>query len=383
MAPALSADCADDTESLWHAPSVGMRSTDTVLVTGSSGCIGQHIVKMLQEKDHNSKRIILFDLLPYENNLKHATPKPMKEIQGDLTNAKDVLDACEGVDCVIHCGALVDISMFPDAAALEATNVDGTRNVIDACIKQNVPYLVFTSTTDTVVSSNHIFYGAENTTFIPKNFLMGSYAETKYRAEQLVLQANTRVLSDGVTTLRTCVLRPTVVYGEEEKHFIPRLMSVAKLYGRGKVQKVKSVDERFQITYAGNAAYAHVIAKDRLRENSDCAGEIYYITDDTPLEELYVAIKPFVEAQDMRLSDWSLPYLFAILIMSLISVILRIIRPIYQVGKLFPTPATVTYACTSVFFNRQKATLRLKYYPCFTPEESYERALEYYKKVKF
>lgn len=161
--------------------------------------------------------------------------KPMKEIQGDLTNAKEVLDACEGalvkgsllcrihegrmissidslscpciplltyslvinclnqstvvgVDCVIHCGALVDISLFPNEPALEAVNVEGTRNVIDACIRQNVPYLVFTSTTDTVVSSNHIFYGAENTTFVPKNFLMGPYAETKHRAEQLVLQ---------------------------------------------------------------------------------------------------------------------------------------------------------------------------------------------------
>lgn len=73
----------------------------------------------------------------------------------------------------------------------------GTRTVIDACIRQNVPYLVFTSTVDVVVSSNHIFFGAENTTFTPKHFLMGPYAETKHRAEQLVLQANQRVLADG------------------------------------------------------------------------------------------------------------------------------------------------------------------------------------------
>ena len=101
-----------------------------------------------------------------------------------------------------------------------------------------------------------------------------------------------------------------------------------------KCQTLKAIPRFFfiQITYVGNAAYAHIVAKNRLRENSDCAGEVYYITDDTPLDELYVAIKPFVEAQATRLSDWSMPYLVAILIMSLISIVLKIIRPIYQVS---------------------------------------------------
>jgi len=137
------------------------------------------------------------------------------------------------------------------------------------------------------------------------------------------------------------------------------------------------------VTYVGNAAHAHLVAKNCLRESSDCAGEVYYITDDTPLEELYTAIKPYVEAQSgFRLSDWSLPYLVAILAMYIVVLVLRLIRPIYQVGEYFPTPAAVTYACTSVFFNRQKATLRLKYYPHFTAEESRENSLKYYKDVK-
>ncbi|OQR69050.1 3 beta-hydroxysteroid dehydrogenase type 7-like [Tropilaelaps mercedesae] len=383
MVPLPSIENTEDIDSLWRGPSVGARTTDTVLVTGSSGCLGQHIVKLLQEHDSTCKNIRLFDVKPYKNLLNHAVQKPMKEIQGDLTNAKEVLDACEGVDCVIHCAALVDISLFPNEAALEAINVEGTRNVIDACIRQNVPYLVFTSTTDTVVSSNHIFYGAENTTFVPKNFLMGPYAETKHRAEQLVLQANNRLLADGSTKLRSCVLRPTVFYGEQDEHFIPRIMKIAKYYGGNKVQRVKSIDERFQVTYVGNAAHAHIVAKNRLRENSDCAGEVYYITDDTPLQELYSAIKPYVDSQGkFRISDWSIPYLLAILGISILVLIVRLVRPIYQVGKYFPTPAAVTYACTSVFFNRQKATLRLKYYPHYTVEESHENSLKYYKDLK-
>ncbi|KAL1481760.1 hypothetical protein MTO96_034237 [Rhipicephalus appendiculatus] len=136
----------EDVDSPWAAPSADKRKVEVVLVTGSSGFLGQHVVKLLQELDKNVKEIRLFDIKPYENKLKHSTEKPMKATVGDICNAKAVQEAFAGVDCVIHTAALVDCSIFPDAEAMEAVNVEGTRTVIDACIRQNVPYLVFTST---------------------------------------------------------------------------------------------------------------------------------------------------------------------------------------------------------------------------------------------
>ena len=41
-----------------------------VLVTGASGCLGQHIVKLLQERDDSVKEIRCLDLKPYQNNLR-------------------------------------------------------------------------------------------------------------------------------------------------------------------------------------------------------------------------------------------------------------------------------------------------------------------------
>ena len=41
-----------------------------VLVTGASGCLGQNIVKLLQEKDDSVKEIRCLDLKPYQNNLR-------------------------------------------------------------------------------------------------------------------------------------------------------------------------------------------------------------------------------------------------------------------------------------------------------------------------
>lgn len=43
-----------------------------VLVTGASGCLGQHIVKHLQEKDDSVQEIRCLDLKPYQNNLRES-----------------------------------------------------------------------------------------------------------------------------------------------------------------------------------------------------------------------------------------------------------------------------------------------------------------------
>ena len=61
----------------------------------------------------------------------------------------------------------------------------------------NVPYLVFVSGVDVVIGSDPIYYGSENTTFIPKKHLLGVYSSSKHEAEQAVIEANGRQLADG------------------------------------------------------------------------------------------------------------------------------------------------------------------------------------------
>ena len=42
---------------------------DVVLVTGGSGFLGQHIVKLLQERASDVREIRVFDKIPYQNKL--------------------------------------------------------------------------------------------------------------------------------------------------------------------------------------------------------------------------------------------------------------------------------------------------------------------------
>ncbi len=68
--------------------------------------------------------------------------------------------------------------------------------MIDACVEQNVPSLVYTSSVSVVVGSDDIKDG-EETLPIPSQFLFHGYSETKYQAETLVLKANGRMLAKG------------------------------------------------------------------------------------------------------------------------------------------------------------------------------------------
>ena len=93
-----------------------------VLVTGSSGFLGQHVVKLLQEKDDNVDEIRCFDLIRYQNNLGHSEDKPMKVIVGDIRNEDQVMDAMKDVKWIINCAAITDTF---DKEQYQTINVDG------------------------------------------------------------------------------------------------------------------------------------------------------------------------------------------------------------------------------------------------------------------
>ncbi|KAL1472492.1 hypothetical protein MTO96_039281, partial [Rhipicephalus appendiculatus] len=184
------------------------------------------------------------------------------------------------------------------------------------------------------------------------------------------------------TKFSTLVLRPTAMYGEEDQHFVVQFLRVAKS-SKNTLTKIRSVDERFQVTYVGNAALAHLRAMEKLAVDESVAGEVFYVTDDTPLEDMYEFLRPFVECQGCRLSDYTVPYLLAILVLMLLALVLRLVRPLYRPKSYIPPPSAVTYICTSLFFNRTKATLRLNYYPNVTPDEAVQRSVSYYKSLQF
>lgn len=131
----------------------------------------------------------------------------------------------------------------------------------------------------------------------------------------------------------------------------------------------------------GNAAWACIKAKERIIVDESLGGEEFFVNDDTPIVDPYDFLKPFVEAKQYKLSKYSIPYLIVQFILLIIIVCMKLV-PIYKFAlPIRYHPSKVQYFCTTHFFNRNKATLRLDYTPLYDAEQSVEQSLEFYKKL--
>ncbi|MCP5200990.1 MAG: NAD-dependent epimerase/dehydratase family protein [Gammaproteobacteria bacterium] len=119
-----------------------------LVVIGGAGLIGSHTVDLLTKEDVGE--IIIYDNMVRgsEQNLAQALRDPrvrVFDIGGDITQT-DILDAAlQGADGVFHFAALwlLQCHEFPRAAF--DVNVRGTFNVLDACVRNNVQRLVYSS----------------------------------------------------------------------------------------------------------------------------------------------------------------------------------------------------------------------------------------------
>ena len=119
-----------------------------ILVTGGAGFIGSHLVDMLLRED--VAKIVVFDnfIRGGAHNLEQAMKDNRLELfeeKGDLTHQDDVNRATRNIDGVFHLASLsLPYCQKYPRSALDV-NIVGTFNLLDACIKNNVKRIVFTS----------------------------------------------------------------------------------------------------------------------------------------------------------------------------------------------------------------------------------------------
>jgi UDP-glucose 4-epimerase len=150
-------------------------SDSKILVIGGAGFIGSFVVSELLKAD--VAKVVIYDNFARgkRSNIEHALKDSRCELYpngGDVRDIDLLNDAMEGMDGVIHLAAmwLLHCKDFPRTAF--HVNVEGTFNVLEACVKNNIKRLVYSSSasvygdatevpmTESHPFNNKNFYGA-------------------------------------------------------------------------------------------------------------------------------------------------------------------------------------------------------------------------------
>jgi len=289
--------------------------------------------------------------------------KGVRCVRADVCDAAAVRDACVGTDAVFHVAAKVGI--WGPRREYQAVNVDGTRNVIDACRAEGVARLIYTST-PSVVFGRMELCGVDESQPYPKTHLT-AYAATKAEAEGMVLAVN----GPGLATV---ALRPHLVWGPGDTNLIPRILDRAR---HGRLVQVGKGENLVDLTYIDNAATAHLNACDALAVGRARGGRAYFISqgEPVPLWDWLRALLAALGVPGIRRSvSFGLAYRMGALL-----------EVVYAAFRLRSEPAMTRFlACQlaeSHFFSIDAARRDLGYEPSVSNDEGLRRLVEWYKGV--
>jgi nucleoside-diphosphate-sugar epimerase len=207
---------------------------------------------------------------------------------GDLTDPGSLHRAAAGCRHVVHCGALV--SDWATAGEIARVNVEGTRNLLKACVDASVQRFVHFSTTDIY---GHPGGAAIDEAHASTRFA-NWYAQSKREAEAEVRRVEQTHSLDAV------ILRPATVYGPRSTDVVAE---IARAIRGGNMLLVNRGRAVAGLCYIDNLMDAAVLAL----SHEAAPGHAFNITDG-----LDVTWKEFTDglAKGLGCSQarWSLPY---------------------------------------------------------------------------
>lgn len=182
-----------------------MKAGDLILVTGGCGFVGSNLVSLLIQRGY---RVWVLD------NLSRGRKEYLDSLQGvelvtaDITRPDEIEDAFEDVDAVIHLAAMGSVVESVQEPSLNfQVNVQGTFNVLNACVKNGVSRLIFSSTGGALIGNAT---PPVNETSLPKPI-------SPYGASKLCCESYCHAFAKSYG-IETICLRFANVYGPNSEH---------------------------------------------------------------------------------------------------------------------------------------------------------------------
>ena len=326
-----------------------------VLVTGGGGFLGRYILESLISQ--NCAEITSLGRSPQPELCELG----INVICGDIADRDVVSQAAAGANIIFHTAAKAGV--WGTYQQFFNTNVKGTENVIAACKKHQIPLLINTSSPSVVSMDKDIINGDESIPY-PANFLT-HYPATKAVAEKMVSEA-------ADSEFRTISLRPHLIWGPRDPHILPRLFSKAKA---SRLMQVGKGDNKVDLTYVENAAFAHIKAAEKLAEKPDISGKNYFISDDNP-----VLLWPWINDLLQRLK---IPQIKKQISYKKAQVVGGILESIFKLLHLPGEPPMTRFVASQLahshFFNISAAKEDLGYTPLISDKKAMEKTVAYFE----
>ncbi len=169
-----------------------------ILITGASGLVGSHLATALVEKGMEVRALYRSAIPSFPGSGK------VQWVQGDILDVISLEEAMIGVTHVYHCAAVVSFNP-KKKKMLQQVNVDGTANVVNACLNANVQKLLFVSSVAALgrIRENIAIDETMNWSEETSN---SEYGKTKYFSEMEVW----RGIGEGLDAV---IVNPVIILG--------------------------------------------------------------------------------------------------------------------------------------------------------------------------
>lgn len=175
------------------------------VVTGGAGFIGSALVRALLARGGGQVRVIDNLLTGHESNLAEVCSQ-IEWDRSDIRDAAAMLSAVRGADIVFHLAAIPSVPRsIQDPVPSHEVNIDGTFNVLRACVDAKVRRLIYAASSSA--------YG--DTEVLPKVETMLPRPKSPYAVQKLAGEQYASVFH-ACFGLETVALRFFNVYGERQ-----------------------------------------------------------------------------------------------------------------------------------------------------------------------
>jgi dihydroflavonol-4-reductase len=231
------------------------------LVTGASGFLGWHIARVLAERGHRVRALC--------RPASQLRELDVERIDGDLRDPDSLRRAVEGCELVFHVAA--DYRLWSKHPGdLYSSNVDGTRNVLDAAARAKVERVVYTSTVGCI--GMPAGRNGDEQTPVSIDAMVGHYKRSKWLAEQVTLEK-------AAVGLPVVIVNPTAPVGDHDWKPTPTGKIIVDFL-RDKLPAF--VDTGLNLVDARDTAIGHLLAAEKGRP-----GERYILgSENLTLEQI-------------------------------------------------------------------------------------------------